>query len=101
MEFSKSREGDCLKVRMSGRFIFSDHPEFKKILIAIEEENIKEVHIDISALEFVDSAALGLLLLTRDKVKEKSIRLTLLKPTGQVEKMFRISKFFDIFDIVQ
>ena len=101
MEYTKIVDGDVCKLRMQGKFTFSDHIEFRKILGVLAEGSVKSMEIDMSGVEFVDSAALGLLLLVRDETEKKSVQLTLLKPQGQVQKMFKISRFYELFRVVE
>ena len=101
MEYTKELNGNICKIKMMGKFTFADHMEFKNILSDINEKEITGVDLDISEVEFVDSAALGLLLLIRDETEKKSLTLTLFKPQGQVQKMFKISRFYELFHVVE
>lgn len=87
---------------MTGRFTFSDNQKFKSILdmVRAPDRPVHTVDLDLSKLEFVDSAALGMLLLLKDECATRNISLTLLNPRGQVEKMFELSRFQTIFNIV-
>ena len=101
MECTKSIENSALTVSMKGKFTFSDHVMFKDIMNDIKTEPVKRVIFNLEAIEFVDSAALGMLLLARDKAEDSSVTLILKHPKGQVEKMFRVSRFYELFTISQ
>ena len=92
MEYGKIIDGDNCKIVMTGKFTFSDHIEFKKILNIFKEKKIKTLEINLAQVTFVDSAALGLLLLVRDETEKHSVQLSILQPQGQVQKMFKISR---------
>ena len=64
-----------------------------------ERASLKRLCIELSQVEFVDSAALGILLLARDEAEKSSTKLVLKSPQGQVKRMFEISKFHDLFNI--
>ena len=100
MDYTKIIENDVCKVNISGKFTFTDHLEFKKILSIFEQENIAFLEVNLSEVTFVDSAALGLLLLVRDESEKHSVKLTVFKPQGQVQKMFKISRFYELFNVV-
>lgn len=103
MEYTRAVGGEVCKVVMSGKFTFADHVEFKKIINIFSDPDlqfIKFLEIDLSKVEFVDSAALGLLLLVLDAAQKRNAQLTLVKPQGQVQKMFKISRFYEIFTVV-
>ena len=100
MEYTRNSSGDICRVVMSGKFTFSDHIEFKNIFKIFEDNMTKHLEIDLSKVEFVDSAALGLLLLVLDEAAKTNVKLKLLRPCGHVQKMFKISRFYDLFNIV-
>lgn len=99
MEFTKVFNGDCCEVTMKGKFTFADHKEFKSILALLGENKVNSIVLHFSGVEFIDSAALGILLLTRDETLKHSKSLTITNPVGQVKKMFEISRFYELFSI--
>lgn len=101
MQYTEILNGEVYKIKISEKFTFSDHLEFKKILESFDGNAFKNMEIDVSGLEFIDSAALGLLLLLRERTAQSQVKLSLIKPQGQVQKMFRISRFYELFNIVE
>lgn len=101
MEHSIIANGDLLELSVSGKFTFADNKVFGIILDDIVKKAYKKVVVDLSSVEFIDSAALGILLLTRDKCKKVSANLVLKNPQGQVRQMFEISRFNELFTIEQ
>ena len=100
MEYTKLLDNGACKIVMHGKFTFSDHMEFKKIIAIFDEGNLEKMELDVSGITFVDSAALGLLLLALEEAKKKSLPLIILKPTGQVQKMFKVSRFYELFKVL-
>lgn len=101
MEYSSQKEGAQTSIMMEGKFSFSDHAVFKTMLDDIIEEGTELLVLDLQGVEFIDSSALGLLLLLRDEADKKNVGLILKSPGGQVKKMFEISRFYDLFTIHQ
>lgn len=99
MECNIDTQNGQLTARLKGPFVFTDHPLFKPILLAAEDKAVNAITIDLAAVEFIDSAGLGMLLLLRDMCNKHSTKLMLLKPSGQVKKVFDISKFEHLFSI--
>jgi HptB-dependent secretion and biofilm anti anti-sigma factor len=62
-------DSDAALVRISGEFRFSDHAAFKSLVERLFEVKESSIVIDLSKLEFIDSAGLGMLLLARDEAK--------------------------------
>ncbi len=60
-----SRQGNALTIKLSGRFTFSLYKEF-----AAAYKNLPDlperVEVDLRAVEYIDSAALGMLLSMRN-----------------------------------
>lgn len=86
-------------VTLSGQLTFPDAKKFKDILDLTTDNSIKSISLDFIEITFIDSSGLGMLLLLRDDCKTNNKNLTIYSPQGQVEKMFRVSKFYDLFTI--
>ncbi len=99
MECTIENTGNILLAKLSGQFIFSDHPAFKSVLNAASEKDIHHIRIDFARVDFIDSAGLGMLLLLRDTCEKNKKTLVLAHPAGQVKKVFDISKFEHLFTL--
>jgi len=100
MNFKKHQTKDSVIFSLSGKFTFSDHQSFRAVIDSIKNGEAQNFVFDLSVLEFVDSAALGMFLVARDEAKKKNIRLSLSGPVGHVHKMFTLSNFSSLFNIV-
>ncbi len=99
MDYNITAAGSTTSVKMSGQFTFSDTHKFKNILNLVTQNKILGLVIDLSDITFIDSSSMGMLLLLRDECQTNNISLNIHSPQGQVEKIFRISKFYDLFSI--
>ncbi len=99
MDFVKHIENETCSIILNGRFTFSDNPKFRKILDDFKGGAVRNLVFDFSKVEFVDSAALGMLLIAKDEAEKGNIGLVLRGANGQVEKMFKVSKFDTIFKL--
>ena len=97
MEHSANANGDALELALSGKFTFADNKAFNRLIGDVP--TYKKIIVDLAQVDFIDSAALGVLLLLRDKCEKSSTLLALKNPKGQVKQMFDISRFGDLFDI--
>ncbi|HWA72896.1 MAG TPA: STAS domain-containing protein [Polyangiaceae bacterium] len=81
-------------IAIVGRFDFSCHPEFRAACAALTAGS--EVVVDFAATTYIDSAALGMLLLLRDRVGDaRHVRLANCK--GQPDQVLRIANFHKLF----
>jgi len=82
------------------RFTFSDAGEFRKILFGMMDANVPTINIDLSALNFSDSAGLGMLMVALKECSDKNIALTLSHPRGDVKALLELTKSYERFKII-
>lgn len=100
MQITSAIEGGRSSLSLSGRFDFHSHREFRVAYEkALEEAAVNEIEIDFSAVDYLDSSALGMLLLLREKAEAigKSVVLSGLK--GTVKQVLDIANFGKLFAI--
>lgn len=100
MNLTTAIAGNRLTIRLEGRFDFSTHRAFREaIKNAVANPAIKEVVLDLLKAEYIDSSALGMLLLSRENCTGagKSIRIT--NPRGTVKEVLHIASFEKLFTI--
>ncbi len=97
MEFSVRQQNDSQHVVMQGQFNFSDNQKFKEI-IALVDTDANKIILNMESITFVDSAALGMLLVLRDEAETKGKKVAIHHPKGQVKTVMEISKFDQIFE---
>lgn len=90
-----------LRASLTGRFTFQDYPDFRRLLNAIEATTGRRVAVDLEALEFIDSAALGMLLIANDACKKAGLSFLVQHPKGQVYRTLEIAAMGSIFQIQQ
>jgi anti-anti-sigma factor len=90
---------DDTSVAISGEFTFTDHAAFLGVANRLLGTRDQPIAIDLSRLEFIDSAGLGMLLIVRDEAKKASRHLVLRGPQGQVKRMFAVTKFDTLFTV--
>jgi len=98
MSVNTSINGNELTVKIEGRFDFSAHQEFRD---AYEKagENVNAYTIDMSSATYLDSSALGMLLLLRDHAGGDSANVKITKCNPDVRKILTISNFEQLFSI--
>jgi len=91
--------GDLATVTLRGEFTFTDHQAFRKLAERLFASGASShaVVFELEHVTFIDSAGLGMLLIARDEALKKNRRLVLKGATGQVKKMFDVSRFETLF----
>jgi len=87
-----------LVVKISGRFDFSLHQDFRK-LSESQTNNVKSISIDLSRTDYIDSSALGMLLILRDKVGDNKSAIKIINAKPDVKKILEIANFDKLFTL--
>ena len=93
-----SADGSKLTIAIKGRFDFSKHQEFRS---AYEELNPRPacVVVDLKDATYLDSSALGMLLLLREHAGGDDSDIRVVNSSPDVRKILGISNFDKLFDI--
>jgi HptB-dependent secretion and biofilm anti anti-sigma factor len=85
---------------LSGRFDFSIHRDFRSNYESIlSTAGVNEIDVDLNGVDYIDSSALGMLLLLREKATGKNIQMTLLNPKDSVRQVLEVANFGRLFSI--
>jgi anti-anti-sigma factor len=93
-----SEDGKQLTIAIDERFDFSLHQQFRETYNAIETENITYV-LDLSKTDYMDSSALGMILLLKDHVQLYAGTLIISQPNETVQKILEIAQFHRLMTI--
>lgn len=99
MELTIASENKKLTAELSGKFTFSHTSVFKELLDRVEKDAPTAIEVNLTQLTFVDSAALGMLLLLKDAASKHNANVVLKGASGQVEKLLKMSRFDQIFSL--
>ncbi len=94
-----SAAGEVVEIQIVGRFDFSLQKAFRATYRDCPPGMVYRV--DLSGVDYLDSAALGMLLLLRQHAGEVKQDVVLVQPTPSVAKILRIANFHQIFDVDQ
>ncbi|MEN9356661.1 MAG: hypothetical protein RL695_832 [Pseudomonadota bacterium] len=101
MEINIITEQSSVQIRLKGRFDFSTHREFRSAIDgAMAIKGIRKVTVDLSGVEYLDSSALGMLLILRDKAQAESKQIELANARQSVAQVLDIANFKNLFTIV-
>lgn len=85
-------------IKVSGRFDFSVHNEFRKAYKDIGV-NGGEYIVDLIGTEYLDSSALGMILLLKEYAEESGSRVRINNVNDEILEILRISSFDKLFSI--
>lgn len=93
-----SPDGKKLKISVKGRFDFGKHQEFRNSYERVDPEP-NSYELDLKETTYLDSSALGMLLLLRDHAGGDDSDIRVVNPNSDVRKILAISNFDKLFDI--
>jgi HptB-dependent secretion and biofilm anti anti-sigma factor len=92
-------EGSAV-LRLAGRFDFKAHREFREAVDSLLQQAGKNaVQVDMKDVSYLDSSALGMLLMLRDKARATSRDVALVGVSGSVRQVLDIANFSKLFSI--
>ena len=91
-----SQDGKKLTISIKGRFDFTKHREFRE---SYEDKALSAVVVDLKEATYLDSSALGMLLLLRDHAGGDDSDIRVVNCSSDVRKILAISNFDKLFDI--
>lgn len=100
MQINVQTMNDKARMSLQGRFDFNAHREFRlsyESLLAPAE--VKEIEVDLGGVEYLDSSALGMLLMLREKAGASQKELALSNCHGTVRQVLDIANFDKLFSI--
>lgn len=94
----RSDDGDTLIIAIEGRFDFSTHQAFRDAYEK-KSEGVRQWVIDMSDTTYLDSSALGMLLLLRDFAGGDNASIRIENCNSDVRRILTISNFEQLFSI--
>jgi anti-anti-sigma factor len=92
------KEGKVLKISITGRFDYSMHRDFREAYRNYSGTGI-EYRVNLSGTEYMDSSALGMLLLLREHAGGDHARIVIERPSDVIRKILEIANFHQLFTI--
>lgn len=90
--------GKEMRISISGRFDFKSHQDFRKAYEGAGNRGMKYV-IDLNNAEYMDSSALGMLLMLREFAGGDSSNVQIANANGEIRNILNISNFEKLFSI--
>ncbi len=92
-----SEDDGELIIRVSGQFDFGLHRDFRDAYR--NASGVRRFVVDLAETEYMDSSALGMLLLLREHAETNSAQVELRNVGGELERILRIANFHQLFPI--
>ena len=97
MSVTTSEQGNTITIKVSGRFDFSAHQDFINAYRDLPKGE-KSFIVDLSATEYMDSSAMGMLLQLREHA-DKTDQIELTQANSNIQEILRIANFDKLFKL--
>ena len=100
MQVTVTKNGNRAVLKLAGRVDLNTHHEFRTAVDPLSvDPDLAVVTIDFSEVEYLDSSALGMLLMLRDKMGGAKKEVILSGVRGNVKQVLDIANFGKLFRI--
>ncbi len=99
MDYSFKPDGTLMKCIMTGEFTFTVHPTFRGMIDEAIKTGAKAIQLDLTDVEYIDSAGLGMFLVAHERSNEEGWRFFISNPREKVQKMFTLARLETIVTI--
>lgn len=100
MQTSISKRDGNTVIVLNGRFDYNAHREFREAVDQAVKEASGKIQVDLAAVDYLDSSALGMLLMLRDKAKSANKEVQLANARGAVKQVIDIANFGKLFILI-
>lgn len=91
---------DTQTIRLAGRFDFNSYKEFRSAYgKGLDDAAVRKIEVDFSGVDYLDSSALGMLLLLRERAQAGKKSVTLANCRGVVRQVLEVANFQTVFNM--
>lgn len=94
-----STDGKKVCITINGRFDYKVSQDFRDSYRQVPGRDGLSYYIDLSDAEYIDSSALGMLLLLREHAKCHEGRVYIERPSKQIDNILKVANFEQLFTI--
>ena len=92
----ETREDNTAKVVFTGDITFSENVAFRQLLKDLSSKDIRACVFDLSKVNMVDSAGLGMFLIAKEQADTGSWKLSVTGAQGHVASMLKLTKLSEL-----
>ncbi len=93
------REGDTVRVELVDTLSFTNTYKIKKHIFKHIDPDVKVLILNVSKVDFMDSAGIGLLISLLKKIKSNGGKLIIEYPKLGVQKLLEMTKLDELMEI--
>ena len=99
MDIQVNEENDVVKITVNGDIEMMTIKNFKEKLFEIGHNMDKNIEIDLSSVDYIDSSGVGVLISLLKLQKKKGKELFIRKVSPKVLNVLKLSSLSDVFEM--
>jgi anti-anti-sigma factor len=101
MEIIMGTVGKTAVLQLDGQFVFDSHKALRAACASIFADTTTDfIQLELSRVEYLDSSALGLMLLMKEKAGKSGKGIQIKGAQGTVLQVLEVAKFDRIFELM-
>lgn len=96
---TRTMESGAPVIELEGEVDVYTAPQLKQQMISLLDAGAKQMVVDLTQVEYLDSTALGVLIGGLKRMRERDGNLSLVCPSPRIRRVFEITGLDKIFDI--
>ncbi|MDR4480328.1 MAG: STAS domain-containing protein [Nitrospira sp.] len=101
MKITQEIHDKKVTLKLEGNFTYTQRKSFQEALKAVSTDQIAEIMIDLSQVAFLDSAALGLLMITHRQLQAEKRTLLLAYPQPTVRQIIELANLHRTIPLIE
>ncbi|MFH0977350.1 MAG: STAS domain-containing protein [Spirochaetota bacterium] len=99
MEIAINKNSDLVTIAITGDIEMMSIKDFKTQLLNIGQDEDKDIDLDLSKVNYIDSSGVGVLISLLKLQKNKGKKLKIAKVSPKVLNVLKLSSLADIFNL--
>ena len=92
--------GEFTEIRLEGTFDMNTHRDFRDAVILALKNDSPEIRVSLREVSYIDSSALGMLLMLREMAEKAGRQVSLAGANGAVLRALQFAKLDTVFKIL-
>jgi len=101
MKITQERRDHTITLKLEGNFTYTQRKPFQEAIMNLEAQNAGHIIIDLSHVAFLDSAALGLLMVTNRQLLAEKRTLSLAYPGPTVRQIIELANLHKTIPLIE
>lgn len=98
MKYQISETDGVATARISGQMTFDDRNDAQSLAAALINNSPSKIEIDLTEVDYIDSAGLGILLTLREQAQAKNAGISIKGSCGSVKEVLELACFDTLFE---